>query len=40
VWLPDAHSSAPTTSSALLSAIAVKAYILAISIFHEHPFDS
>lgn len=30
VWLPDAHSSAPTTSSALLSAIAVKAYILAL----------
>ncbi|MDP3488291.1 MAG: proton-conducting transporter membrane subunit [Bacillota bacterium] len=30
VWLPDAHSAAPTTSSALLSAIAVKAYILAL----------
>lgn len=30
VWLPDAHSSAPTTSSALLSGIAVKAYLIAL----------
>lgn len=30
VWLPDAHSAAPTTSSALLSGIAVKAYLLAL----------
>lgn len=30
IWLPDAHSSAPTTSSALLSGIAVKAYLIAL----------
>ena len=30
VWLPDAHSSAPTTSSALLSALVVKVYIVAL----------
>lgn len=30
VWLPDAHSSAPTTSSALLSGIAVKAYLVGL----------
>lgn len=30
VWLPDAHSSAPTTSSALLSGIAVKAYLIGL----------
>ena len=28
IWLPDAHSSAPSTSSALLSAIVIKVYIL------------
>jgi multicomponent Na+:H+ antiporter subunit D len=28
IWLPDAHSSAPSTSSAILSAIVVKVYIL------------
>ncbi len=28
VWLPDAHSSAPSTSSAILSAIVIKVYIL------------
>lgn len=30
-WLPDAHSSAPTPSSALLSGLVVKAYIFAIA---------
>jgi multicomponent Na+:H+ antiporter subunit D len=30
VWLPDAHSSAPTTSSALLSGVVVKAYLVAL----------
>ncbi len=28
VWLPDAHASAPSTSSAILSAIVIKVYIL------------
>ncbi len=28
IWLPDAHSSAPSTSSALLSGIVIKVYIL------------
>lgn len=28
IWLPDAHSSAPSSSSALLSALVVKAYAL------------
>ncbi|WP_099187686.1 complex I subunit 5 family protein [Tepidibacter mesophilus] len=28
VWLPDAHSSAPTSSSAMLSALVVKAFVL------------
>ena len=27
-WLPDAHSSAPTSSSALLSALVLKAFVL------------
>ena len=30
VWLPDAHSSAPTTSSAILSGLVVKAYIVGL----------
>ena len=30
-WLPDAHSTAPTPSSALLSGLVVKAYIFAIA---------
>lgn len=30
VWLPDAHSSAPSTSSALLSAIVIKVYLLVL----------
>jgi multicomponent Na+:H+ antiporter subunit D len=30
VWLPDAHSSAPTTSSAILSGLVVKAYIITL----------
>ncbi|WP_034327800.1 complex I subunit 5 family protein [Alkaliphilus transvaalensis] len=30
IWLPDAHSSAPTPSSALLSGIVVKVYIFTI----------
>ena len=30
-WLPDAHSSAPTPSSALLSGLVVKAYVFAIA---------
>ncbi len=28
VWLPDAHSSAPTSSSAMLSSLVVKAFVL------------
>ncbi|NLY10810.1 MAG: monovalent cation/H+ antiporter subunit D family protein [Firmicutes bacterium] len=28
VWLPDAHGSAPTTSSAILSGLVVKVYII------------
>ncbi|WFD09316.1 complex I subunit 5 family protein [Tepidibacter hydrothermalis] len=28
VWLPDAHSSAPTSSSAMLSSVVVKAFVL------------
>jgi len=28
VWLPDAHSNAPSTSSALLSSLVLKAYII------------
>ncbi len=28
VWLPDAHSNAPSTSSAILSALVLKAYII------------
>lgn len=30
IWLPDAHSSAPTPSSAMLSGLVVKAYIIVI----------
>jgi multicomponent Na+:H+ antiporter subunit D len=30
VWLPDAHSSAPTPSSAVLSGVVVKVYAIAI----------
>ena len=30
VWLPDAHSSAPTPSSAILSALVVKVYIISL----------
>lgn len=30
VWLPDAHSSAPTTSSAILSGLVVKVYIVSL----------
>ena len=30
VWLPDAHSSAPSTSSSLLSAIVIKVYVLVL----------
>ncbi|SHK01019.1 complex I subunit 5 family protein [Paramaledivibacter caminithermalis] len=28
VWLPDAHSNAPSTSSAMLSALVLKAYVI------------
>ena len=28
IWLPDAHGSAPSTSSAILSALVLKAYII------------
>ncbi len=28
IWLPDAHASAPSSSSALLSAIVIKAYLV------------
>ena len=35
-WLPDAHSSAPTTSSAILSSIVLKGYVyLLIKIFYR-----
>jgi len=30
IWLPDAHASAPSTSSAILSAVVVKIYILVL----------
>lgn len=30
IWLPDAHSSAPTPSSAFLSGLVVKAYIIVL----------
>lgn len=30
LWLPDAHSSAPSPSSAILSALVVKVYIIAL----------
>lgn len=30
VWLPDAHSSAPSASSALLSGLVVKVYVVAL----------
>lgn len=30
IWLPDAHSTAPTPSSALLSGLVVKAYIVGL----------
>ncbi len=30
LWLPDAHSSAPTPSSAILSSLVVKVYIVAL----------
>ncbi len=45
LWLPDAHSSAPSPSSAMLSSLVVKVYIIAfvkilliafgLEIFHE-----
>ena len=45
LWLPDAHSSAPSPSSAILSSLVVKVYIIAflkilliafgLEIFHE-----
>lgn len=31
IWLPDAHSSAPTPSSALLSGLVVKVYIFTVA---------
>jgi multicomponent Na+:H+ antiporter subunit D len=35
-WLPDAHSSAPTTSSAILSSLVLKGYVyLLIKIFYR-----
>lgn len=34
VWLPDAHSSAPTASSAILSGLVVKVYIVALIKFY------
>lgn len=34
VWLPDAHSSAPTPSSAILSGLVVKVYIVALLKFY------
>lgn len=34
IWLPDAHSAAPTSSSAILSGLVVKAYIVALIKFY------
>lgn len=34
VWLPDAHSAAPVPSSAVLSGLVVKAYIVALIKFY------
>ncbi len=34
IWLPDAHSSAPAPSSAALSALVVKVYIIALIKFY------
>ena len=41
IWLPDAHSSAPSTSSAILSAIVVKVYILVFAklLFRVYGID-
>lgn len=41
VWLPDAHGSAPTTSSAVLSGLVVKVYIIVFikMIFRVFPID-
>ncbi len=41
IWLPDAHSSAPSTSSAILSAIVVKVYILVLTkvLFRVYGID-
>jgi len=33
IWLPDAHSSAPSASSAMLSAIVIKAYLIVLIKF-------
>ena len=33
IWLPDAHSSAPSASSAMLSAIVIKAYVIVLIKF-------
>jgi multicomponent Na+:H+ antiporter subunit D len=33
IWLPDAHSSAPSASSAMLSAIVIKAYLIVMIKF-------
>jgi multicomponent Na+:H+ antiporter subunit D len=33
IWLPDAHSSAPSSSSAMLSAIVIKAYLIVMIKF-------
>ena len=44
VWLPDAHSTAPTPASAILSGLAVKGYIICLvkilfGVFEVHLLD-
>lgn len=41
IWLPDAHGSAPTASSAILSALVVKVYIMVLIkiLFRVLPFE-
>jgi len=41
IWLPDAHSTAPSSSSAILSAIVIKAYVLLLVkvMFRVFGFD-
>ncbi len=38
VWLPDAHASAPTPSSAMLSGLVIKIYAFALFLMFYHVF--